>query len=205
MKIRRNGFTIVEMLMVIAVLAVLTGIVTTAAASAIRQARTRRAEAMRMVIQNGIATYRAQRGHWPPKSGGDLQKWSDDGLDRQGAHVDYLSNEEYDKMMSFLVKECVNKTASPVMDVSGLTVATRSSANRGDGKGYGQDFRSAVAKNKKHGSTLKVNEMVFGYSTTKEGYFRRYVVKYNADSDSVTVLTQDQYYNETNRRWPDKR
>ncbi len=203
MKIRRKGFTIVEMLMVIAVLAVLTGIVTTAAASAIRQARTRRAEAMRMVIQNGIATYRAQHGYWPPRSG-DLQTWANDGL-KVNAHVDYLSNEEYDKMMSFLVKECVNKTASPVMDVSGLTVATRSSANRGDGKGYGQDFRSAVAKNKKHGSTLKVNEMVFGYSTTKEGYFRRYVVKYNADSDSVTVLTQEQYYNETNRRWPDKR
>ncbi|MBR0313345.1 MAG: prepilin-type N-terminal cleavage/methylation domain-containing protein, partial [Oscillospiraceae bacterium] len=64
MKIKRNGFTIVEMLMVIGVLAVLTAIVTTAASSAVRQARTRRIEAMRMMVQTGIATYRAQRGHW---------------------------------------------------------------------------------------------------------------------------------------------
>ena len=205
MKIRRNGFTIVEMLMVIGVLAVLTAIVTTAASSAVRQARTRRAEAMRMVIQTGIATYHAQRGHWPPKSGGKLQSWSDNGLDSPGEHVDYLSDEEYDKMMAFLVKECVDKSKSPVMDVSGLTVATRSAANRGDKRGYGQDFRTAVAKNKRHGTTLKVSEMVFGYTTAKDGFFRRFVVKYNADSDSVTVMTQEQYQNETHLTWPNKK
>ena len=41
----RRGFTIVEMLMVVGVLAVLMGIVTTAATAAIRQARDRRTAA----------------------------------------------------------------------------------------------------------------------------------------------------------------
>ncbi len=204
MKIRRNGFTIVEMLMVIGVLAILTAIITTAASSAVRQARSRRAEAMRMVLQTGIATYHAQRGNWPPK-GGTLDSWSDDGIGRQGVHVAYLSDESYDKMMTFLVKECVDRSKSPIMDVSGFTVATRAAASRSDKKGYGQDFRSAVAKNKKHGATLKVSEMVFGYTTTKDGHFRRFVVKYNADSDSVAVLTQEQYYNQTGLTWPQTR
>ena len=198
----RRGFTIVEMLMVIAVLAVLTGIITTAASAAIRQARTRRAEAMRMVIEGGIATFHAQRGYWPP-NGGKLQKWSDNGLDRKGDHVAYLDDGDYDEMMTYLVKQCVDRSASPVMDVSGLTVATKSAASNRD-RGFGQDFRSAVAKNKRHGKTLKVSEMAFGYSTSKEGLFRRYVVKYNADSDSVAVMTQDQYRSATGKTWPDK-
>ena len=88
---KRRGFTIVELLMVIAVLGVLTGIITTAASSAIRQARSRRAQAIKMVIQNGIATYRAQYNYWPPK-GGRLNDWSDNGL-KSGKHVDYLENE----------------------------------------------------------------------------------------------------------------
>ena len=51
---RRRGFTIVEMLMVIAVLGILLGIVTTAASSAIRQARVKRAEAMRTVLNDEL-------------------------------------------------------------------------------------------------------------------------------------------------------
>ena len=63
MRVKRNGFTIVEMLMVIGVLAILTGIVTVAATSAIRQARVRRADALANILQNGIATFYAQNGY----------------------------------------------------------------------------------------------------------------------------------------------
>ena len=66
---RTAGFTIVEMLMVIGILAVLMGIVTTAASAAIRQARERRTEASKQIIQSGIASYLAQKNHWPPKGG----------------------------------------------------------------------------------------------------------------------------------------
>ena len=54
MKLRtKRGFTIVEMLMVIAVLAVLTGIVATAATSVIRKSRERKTEALRAALQTG--------------------------------------------------------------------------------------------------------------------------------------------------------
>ena len=49
---RKKGFTIVELLMVVAILATLLGIITTAVFASIRQARDRRAEAMRQTLQN---------------------------------------------------------------------------------------------------------------------------------------------------------
>jgi prepilin-type N-terminal cleavage/methylation domain-containing protein len=73
----RKGFTIVELLMVIAVLAVLMGIVSTAATSVIRKARTRENEALRSALQAGIATYCQQEGYWPPgKSGANAKPYA---------------------------------------------------------------------------------------------------------------------------------
>lgn len=187
---RTAGFTIVEMLMVIGILAVLMGIVTTAASAAIRQARERRTEASKAVIQSGIASYLAQKNYWPPK-GGKLQSWADNGLD-SGKHVDFLSADEYDKMMYELAKVSVgSKKVSPVMDFNGVVVATRTAA--GKVGGHSQNFSEAIKKNKKHGSTIKLNDMVFGYQEKETGRFRRYIVQYNADSDSVRVMTVKNY------------
>ena len=61
----KKGFTIVELLMVVAILAVLLGIVTTAATASIRQARERRTQAVKQTLQNGIAAYRARKDEWP--------------------------------------------------------------------------------------------------------------------------------------------
>lgn len=187
---RTAGFTIVEMLMVIGILAVLMGIVTTAASAAIRQARERRTEASKAVIQSGIASYLAQKNYWPPK-GGKLQSWADNGLD-SGKHVDFLTADEYDDMMYELAKVSVgSKKVSPVMDFNGVVVATRTAAGKAGGRG--QNFSEAIKKNKKHGSTIKLNEMVFGYQEKENGRFRRYIVQYNADSDSVRVMTVKNY------------
>ena len=194
----KKGFTIVEMLMVIGVLAILMGIVTTASSAAIRQARSRRTTAVKGVIQAGIATYRSQRDAWPPENG-QLDKWSSDGLTgdqingvRSGRHLAFLSADQYDEMMYELAKVSVGETgASPVMDVTGISVARRKAANAKNGRGL--EFREAIKKNKKHGSTYSLKEMTFGYITTDQGYFRRFVVQYNADSDTVTVMTQDEY------------
>ena len=187
---RTAGFTIVEMLMVIGILAVLMGIVTTAASAAIRQARERRTEASKAVIQSGIASYLAQKNYWPPK-GGKLQSWADNGLE-SGKHVDFLTADEYDDMMYELAKVSVgSKKVSPVMDFNGVVVATRTAAGKVGGRG--QNFSEAIKKNKKHGSTIKLNEMVFGYQEKESGRFRRYIVQYNADSDSVRVMTVKNY------------
>ncbi len=188
---RRAGFTIVEMLMVIGILAVLMGLVTTAASAAIRQSRNRRTEATKQVIQSGIATYRAQKNFWPPK-GGKLQSWADDGVDsgdglEGDTHVAFLSTSDYDKMMRELASASV-KDSSPMMDFGGVMVASASAAGKDHGRG--RVFAEEVRK--KSGKKLKLSEMVFGY-ITKDGYFRRYLVQYNAESDTVTVMTRDDF------------
>ena len=182
---RRNGFTIVEMLMVIAVLGILLGIVTTASSTAIRQARVKRAEAMRTVLQAGLATYYAQKGEWP----GVLKNWCENGPANNKLHVDYLSDSEADSVFQKLVEESVKR--SQMLDVSGLFVAEASKANGTNARTQGMDFRAAKQNTKKRGK-LSTSQLAFGYAEKSTGFFRRYIIKYNFDTDSVTVMTQNE-------------
>ena len=182
----RNGFTIVEMLMVVAVLAVLMGIVGTAATSAIRQARSRKAKALQQCVQVGVATYYAQKGYWPPKSG-KIQQLADKGIEN-GKSSYTLTDAEYDAVMTEIATVSVKgKNAVPVMDVNGLIVAQKGVANRRDASG--REFREAIKK-RKRASPMKLSDMAFGYQESSHGYFRRFRMTYNAASDSVTVDLQ---------------
>lgn len=197
MKLRKKrGFTIVEMLMVIAVLAVLVGIVSTAATAAVRKSRMRKNEALRAALQTGIATYYQREGFWPPGKNGFIQKLTSNGLDSKYSKsgVQPLSEDGYDELMSFLVVNCLNASGNQVMDVSGFTAvrksATAATDRDGQPKCYGEDVKSWVAKlmaAQARGSVPKASEMTFGYSNSEKGYFRRFVIKYNALADSVTV------------------
>ncbi len=198
-RMRKRGFTIVEMLMVIGVLAILMGIVTTAVSAAIRQARDRKTAAVKSMVQTGIATYRSQYDAWPPENdNASLNKWASEGIpgDRvngvsAGRGLAFLSAEQYDKMVLELVKVSVGRDdASPVMDVTGLYVAQGGAAS--SAKGRGMEFREALRENKRHGASFSLSGAVFGYQT-KDGYFRRFIVQYNEESDSVVVMTQDDY------------
>lgn len=206
----KRGFTIVEMLMVIAILAVLLGIITTASGTAIRQARVKRAEAMRSVLQAGLATYYTQKGKWP----GRLQTWCDNGPANSKVRVDYLSDSEADTVFQELVKESIS--GSQMLDVTGLFVARASQASSSATNVDGMDFRAAMTKTKKRGK-LSPRELAYGYATKTTGKFRRFIVKYNFETDSVTVLTQnegdstsdfakemDSRYDPGKYRWPNK-
>lgn len=196
---KKRGFTIVEMLMVIAVLAVLTGIVTTAATAVIRKSRVRKNEALRAALQAGIATYCQQEGYWPPGQSGTLQKWADDGLDAKyrskGVTVASLEESDYDELMNYIMTRCLNASGNPVMDVSGFTASRRAATSKRDSQDnlpmcYGEDVRSWVAKlraSNARGSVPKASDLAFGYSNSERGYFRRFVIYYNSESDSVTV------------------
>ena len=209
---RRSGFTIVEMLMVVAVLGVLIGIVTTAAGSAVRNARVKRAAAMRTVLQAGLATYYAQKGEWP----GQLKKWCDDGPDNSKLRVDFLSDEQADKVFQELVRE--SSKGSPMLDVSGLFVADNPPKGSAGTKSRtpGMDFKAAMLPTAKRGK-LSIGQLAFGYAEKATGHFRRFIVKYNFETDSVTVLTQnegdssddyakemDDKYGSGRYRWPNK-
>ena len=204
---KKRGFTIVEMLMVIAVLAVLVGIVSTAATSVIRKSRSRKNEALCATLQAGIATYYQQEGVWPPDKNGSqngaLQRWAVNGLDAKyrskGVHVAKLEDQDYDALMNALVTRCLSASGNPVMDVSGFTAvrksATAAKGNDGLPKCYGEEVKSWVAKLKggsTRGSAPQPNEMTFGYSSPDNGYFRRFAIKYNSESDSVTVEVTDE-------------
>ena len=58
----RKGFTIVEMLAVIGVIAVLLSIIVTAASGVLKSSRSKRAEVMRNSLEQAIAAYYAQEG-----------------------------------------------------------------------------------------------------------------------------------------------
>ena len=186
---RKKGFTIVEMLMVIGVLGVLVGLITTAASTAIRQARSKRTMAMMAVLQSGLETYHAQMGDWPDA----LKSLANAGV---GSHrrtkVLYLEDKDADNVFQQLIYESVKPGASPMLDVTGLMVARADSVNYSSkNKAQGIDFNLAII-NGKHRKKISRREMAFGYSSKESGVFRRFVLKYNFETDSVTVLTQNE-------------
>lgn len=209
MRPNRKGFTIVELLMVIGVLGILVTIITTAASTAVRQSRARRTAAMMAVLQAGLETYYTQKGEWP----GKLQSWADKGNSgNTKISVDYLDDKDADTVFQELVRESVKVGKSPLLDVAGLFVANSSNVkdDRSEKPSYGMDFMKAII-NGKHHKKLKLANMAFGYTEKKTGWFRRFVIRYNFKTDSVTVMTQHEgtdvandYYTENNIRWPEK-
>ena len=129
------------------------------------------------MIQAGIATYRSQNGEWP----GPLKGYAENGL--SGGRRNYtLNDSEYDQVLTELVKESVNSSAAnPMMDVTGLIASPK-----GGNGSWGVEFREAIKKQHKHGGTIKLSNMAFGY-LSQGGKFSRFKITYNADSDHVTV------------------
>ena len=188
----KKGFTIIELLMVVAILAVLLGIITTAATASIRQSRDRQAQAMKQTLQNGIAAYRVRKDKWPEK----LEKWADQEHD---GTLGYLSRSDYDKVIQEILRVSTGRNAkNRVMDPVGLTVI---SASENDDKVGCMDFRSVTTKNNKHAKRMEYNEMTVVYPRTDTGRAYRYVIEYNAESDEVTVMTQGDYTSKTGDNW----
>lgn len=176
---RRRGFTIVELLMVIAIIAVLSTIVTTAAMSAMRSSREKRTEAMRIALQSAIATYHAQDSNekWP----GAIENLA------EKAQSDVLSESQAQSVFQEIVKKSIGATGlkNPLIDPTGLFVA-RSGIS--DGKGTGVGFTEAL-KGGPHRQKIGVSQMAFGYQGKMTGTFHRFNIIYNAKTDSVKVST----------------
>ena len=182
----RHGFTIVELLMVIGIIAVLMGIITTAASSSIRASRSQRANALCTIVQTALATYREQKGEWPiqmPKS-----RSNDEGANSSSdADVVILNASEVRKCVKALVDEA--KKNNPMMDISGLFVS-RDQGERNTGASFGMDFMSAIRGTRKSQKKMKTAEMYFGYPESEHGWFRRFKMTYSIPSDQLTVSQQ---------------
>ena len=183
----KRGFTVIELLMVMAILAVLLGIITTAATASIRQSRERQAQAMKLTLQNGLAAYRARNDEWPSI----LNDWADK---TPWGKVGYLSttpNGGYDKVVQELLEESTRKNAKTrVMNPVGLSVIPVGEA---DYKIGCMDFRAVTTKNNKHAKKMEPREMTVVYPQTSDGKACRYVIEYNTESDEVTVMTQGEF------------
>lgn len=193
----KKGFTIVELLMVVGIIGVLLGIVTTAASSSVKMARKRRAEALCKLVQAGLDTYNAQKGEWPVK--GLVDKASSDSFNYQ------LTAAEVRQCVKALVDEA--KKGNPVMDISGLFVSrtdgdpvnykTRCTCGLSGCGGYrysappgsfGLDFWPAIkGVRKKSSKKMTTDQMYFGYPHPASGAFIRFNMVYSTASDSITV------------------
>lgn len=183
----RRGFTIIELMVVIAVIAILATLVTKAAQSSIREARQKDAKLMAQAIKLGIANYHAQFGEWP----GVIESLADGGRTATGnpGHPGALSNEDADKVIQLVVEQSTK--GNPLLDASGLFVATKNAADAKHGRGL--KFGDARRQN------VQVSNMAFGYQKFKVvrkkcannnksiGDFCRFLIKYDQTNDTVTV------------------
>lgn len=174
---KRSGFTIIELLMVVAIIAVLATLVTTASVATIRSSRAKRREAMRIAFEAAIATYHAQDANekWPTAIE-SLASGGDSGV---------LSESQAQDVFREIVKKSIgaNGAKNPLIDPSGLFVAASGAV---DGKSSGLGFTDALHGGP-HRRKIGVSQMEFGYQGRKSGRFRRFNVIYNAATDSVKV------------------
>lgn len=191
----KRGFTIVELLMVIGIIAVLTGIITTAAATSVKSSRTQKANALCALVQAGLATYREQKGDWPVNL--PTERTNNEG---SGGRTDpdkiVLNASEVRECVRKLVDEA--KRGNPMMDISGLYVSRQNGELNGTGaKGqqavkpaHGLDFFSAVHGTRETKKRMQVAEMYFGYPDPATGYFLRFKMVYSVPGDVITVSKQ---------------
>ena len=195
---KKKAFTLLELMMVVAVISVLIGIVSVAASGAIRNARSRRADAMRIALEQGIAAYYAQEGKWPDAIESKAGSMTEDTYT--------FNTSETDDIFQQVVGKAFGKGGgrkSVLVDPSALFVANSSRlGNNGEGcydnhsnqnkSTYcgdkkcipGLDFLIAANRNGKDYITL--TKMAFGYQG-EEGKFRRYWITYNGKTDAITV------------------
>lgn len=203
---KKSGFTIVEMLVVIAVIAVLAGAITMGVGGMFYKSRLGKAKAMRGILQSGLETYYARMGEWPDAIRSLAESGKGDSIE--------LSSTEVDSCFRQIVRVSVGASANPVLDPSGLYVlngadqycctdihrtwdAARDEGVFGkdyekckcDGKcRHGFDFSEVTKKGAKR--RFKIGDMSFGYPGPNHGRFCRYRVFYDVKADTVRVHLQ---------------
>ena len=193
----KKGFTIVELLMVIGVIIVLMGIVTTAASQSMKASRSRRADALCSLVQAGFNAYYAQYDRWPGSIGTKIANGSLGTRGNEEGDEGDTVNEKY-VLSGTEVRDCVKalvlktKEGTPVMDVSGLFVS-RSDGEMSGSKvrpASGMDFMSAIHGTRTSRKKMTTAEMYYGYPDPSTGHFLRFKIVYSIPTDTFSVGKQ---------------
>ena len=117
---KRAAFTIVELMVVIAIIAILAGAITMGVNGMFYKSRLGRAKALQALLQGGLETYYAQQAKWPGKLDSLAKNPPDDEEEVE------LSATEADECFAAIVKASWGTSVTPVMDPSGLYVIEKS-------------------------------------------------------------------------------
>ena len=181
--------------MVIGIIAVLMGIITTAASTSIKSSRARRADALCTLVQAGLATYYEQKGEWPVTISTTGQQEDGKGNSKDPDSI-VLTGAQVRQCVKALIDEA--KQNNPMMDISGLFVSRSQGELNGTGEkgsqsaklGYGMNFMDAIRGTKQSRKKMKTSEMYFGYPDPETGYFLRFKMVYSVPGDTITVSKQ---------------
>ena len=188
----KKAFTLLELMVVLAIIGILLGIVMTVASSSIQWARDSKARALCKVVQSGIEEYKAQKDKWPYiddqlSNLTSSNRTNNDGYKEAHDAARYeLNAEEVRNVIRTVIEDSV-KDSSPMMDFSKLYVS-RSSGNAGS-EAYGYDFWEAV-RGAKNRPPMNVSEMYFGYPDPSTGAFLRFKMTYSISADQLKVSKQ---------------
>ena len=187
----KKAFTLIELMAVVAIIGILLGIITSAAANSLKLARKQKASALCVCAKQGIETYHAQKEKWPGgigdriAAGAVLSRSNNEGVNNSSnADLYILDGSEVRDMIKEVVLETVRNN-NPMMDISGLFVS-RDSGESGS-RGFGLNFMDAVRGTKQSKKKMSVGEMYFGYPESSHGWFRRFRIVYSVPTDSMEV------------------
>ena len=170
---QRRGFTIIELLVVVSIMAVIATLATGAAIKAVKHSREKRIDTMAKALEMALVNYRALYGKWPV----DFFNYEDDG-DTDETKITMKGDVKNAAVFKEVLLAVKNNRA--LVDTSALMTNV---------KGKRMSVRDALEKNA--GSDIPI-----GYpdpapkddDPAQYKTFKYYTVEYNRPTDSVKVM-----------------